>query len=134
MNHYSPPRCCRQTIELNQEVGEMLSQEAKDRYPEKMEEFSSLERVYCSNADCGIFIKSESIVAGLAECNACQTKTCASCREAEHEGDCPQDTALQAALEVARENQWQRCYRCKTMVELSLGCNHIVRISSHQGS
>ena len=126
-----PPRCCRQTIKINEEVGDLLSQEIKDQYPEKAEEFGTTDRVYCSNTGCGIFIKPRLIIDGVAECSTCQSKTCASCREAQHEGDCPQDTALQAALEVARENGWQRCFQCKTMVELSMGCHHMVSGCKH---
>ncbi|CAJ2511441.1 Uu.00g070660.m01.CDS01 [Anthostomella pinea] len=46
-----------------------------------------------------------------------------------HAGDCPQDGALQAVLDVAREERWQRCYKCFTMIELNMGCFHMTTSS-----
>jgi hypothetical protein len=32
-------------------------------------------------------------------------------------------------LQTADENGWQRCYSCRRLVELDLGCNHITFVS-----
>jgi hypothetical protein len=39
--------------------------------------------------------------------------------------------ALQQALDAAEEHGWQRCFNCRRLVELEIGCNHItlVRLS-----
>lgn len=42
-----------------------------------------------------------------------------------HRNDCPSDPALQATLSLATNQGWQRCYKCKAMVELDLGCYHM---------
>lgn len=56
----------------------------------------------------------------------CQTKTCALCKAANHEReDCPKDEATAAVLATAKEAGWTRCYRCRSMVELTLGCFHM---------
>ncbi|PVH71728.1 hypothetical protein DL98DRAFT_387736, partial [Cadophora sp. DSE1049] len=31
----------------------------------------------------------------------------------------------QQVLQAADENGWQRCYSCRRLVELDIGCNHI---------
>ncbi|KAI9803159.1 MAG: hypothetical protein M1833_001230 [Piccolia ochrophora] len=35
------------------------------------------------------------------------------------------DFALEAVLQESERNGWRRCYNCRTMVELSVGCRHI---------
>ncbi|KFY82353.1 hypothetical protein V498_08618, partial [Pseudogymnoascus sp. VKM F-4517 (FW-2822)] len=38
---------------------------------------------------------------------------------------CPRDEETNRLLEAAKEAGWQRCYSCRTMVELKEGCNHM---------
>jgi hypothetical protein len=37
---------------------------------------------------------------------------------------------LQQLLEFANANEWQRCYSCKTIVELDTGCNHMTYVTT----
>ena len=56
----------------------------------------------------------------------CNTTTCAACQEASHGSlACTSDAGTQALWQVARAAGWARCYRCRTMVELSQGCYHM---------
>jgi len=64
-----------------------------------------------------------------ATCPDCSTVTCTLCKAASHRGDCPADTVLQQVLQTADENRWQRCYSCRRLVELDIGCNHITFVS-----
>jgi hypothetical protein len=98
-------------------------------YEQKQIEFGTdaARRVYCSDVQCGKFIPLEHIQDGVAVCpdQECRAQTCDVCRGPGHLGDCPHDEALQATLAFAAENRWRRCGRCRTMVELTLGCNHM---------
>lgn len=39
--------------------------------------------------------------------------------------DCPEDFGLEATLEEAERQGWRRCYKCRALVELTVGCRHI---------
>jgi hypothetical protein len=39
--------------------------------------------------------------------------------------DCPEDWELEAVLKMGEKSGWRRCYKCRTLVELSQGCTHM---------
>ncbi|KAL1959908.1 hypothetical protein VTO42DRAFT_576 [Malbranchea cinnamomea] len=119
-----PPRCCRQKIPLTLIAKDMTANEIEVFKSSEME-FSTVDRTYCSNVDCGKFIPPTQIRAGRAECGYCDSLTCAMCKNAFHLEDCPADPALQETLTLARAQGWQRCYRCGAIVQLNKGCFHI---------
>jgi hypothetical protein len=119
-----PPRCCRQSIPVGS-VRLFLRSTLIHAYEKKKVEFETPNRTYCSSPPCSAFIPVENIRDEVARCLECGTTTCTSCRATAHEGDCPNDLALQQVLEAAAENGWQRCYSCWRLVELDHGCNHI---------
>jgi hypothetical protein len=58
--------------------------------------------------------------------SGCTTTTCAACKSASHAPlACIQDANTHALLETARAAGWARCYRCRTLVELTHGCYHM---------
>ncbi|KIW21806.1 uncharacterized protein PV07_12768 [Cladophialophora immunda] len=127
-----PPRCCRQNIPLDA-VSIFLTSELKQEFQQKKVEFSTPNRTYCSRPQCSFFISAENIVDEIANCPSCAARTCTICKSESHEGqDCPRDTALQATMNLARDNGWQRCYSCRRLVELDIGCNHITCRCGHQ--
>ena len=119
-----PPRCCRQGIPLTS-VRLYLSGELVHRFQKKTVEFRTSDRTYCSRPTCSAFITPDSITGERATCTACFTTTCTNCKGDSHDGDCPADTATLQVLEAAREQGWQRCYNCRRVVELDVGCNHM---------
>ena len=119
-----PPRCCRQGIPLTL-VRLYLSGELVQRFQKKTVEFRTRNRTYCSRPTCSAFITPDNITGERARCTACFTTTCTICKGTSHDGDCPADTATQQVLEAAREQGWQRCYNCRRIVELKVGCNHM---------
>ncbi|KAF2005942.1 hypothetical protein P154DRAFT_551246 [Amniculicola lignicola CBS 123094] len=120
-----PPRCCREPIPLRFISSSLSSSELK-RFHEAKQEYSSDKRTYCSNNACGRFIHSVDILDDIAECAHCLTETCAICQRPAHSSfECPNDPTLQATLSLADEEGWQRCYSCRGMVELDVGCNHM---------
>ena len=59
-------------------------------------------------------------------CSRCNVKVCIMCNGKAHKSkDCPKDEDLKVFIRTARENSYQKCYSCKTFVELEQGCNHI---------
>lgn len=119
-----PPRCCRQMIPISL-VDAELSDDDRERFEDANIEFSTMNRVYCSNTDCAMFIRPSLIKGDKAECGHCGSITCAVCKRASHIDDCPLDTALQETLALAQTQGWQRCFACRTLVELDIGCNHM---------
>lgn len=114
-----PPRCCRQMIPISL-VDAELSDNDRERFENANVEFSTMDRVYCSNTDCANFIRPSLIKGDKAEYGRCGSITCAMCKRASHIGDCPLDTALQETLALAQTQGWQRCFACRTLVELDI--------------
>lgn len=119
-----PPRCCRQAIPLDKNRL-FLNTALVKRFREKALEFSTPNRTYCHNRDCGIFIPPDKYTQTTASCDRCRSQTCTTCKRASHDGDCPYDEELQQVIQLARDQGWQRCQNCWGLVELNTGCNHM---------
>lgn len=119
-----PPRCCSQSIpaETNRIF---LSAKLVGEYQAKRLELDTPNRTYCHQPSCSTFIPPPFIQNDVGNCVRCHEKTCIICKSASHEGDCPEDPAVQELLQVATENGWQRCYSCYRLVELRHGCHHM---------
>lgn len=115
-----PPKCCQQAIpaELHSQI---LGSNLVNLYHAKQIEFSTENRTYCHNAECGAFIKPGDV----GHCLSCDRRTCVSCKKIAHVGDCPHDAELHRVLEMAAQEGWRRCTKCNAMVELVHGCNHM---------
>ena len=120
-----PPHCCRQNITI-ESVGIFLTRDLTHRFEQRKVELSTPNRTYCSMVTCSTFIRPSSISVDMGVCADCGTETCVVCKGAAHAGDCPHDIALQQLYDVADENNWQRCYSCRRLVELDIGCNHMM--------
>ena len=125
-----PPKCCLQDIP-RWVMQSHLSPEELDQLEKKALEYAVPvgNRYYCGSPECAKWIdtrKARRFNGGL-ECPHCEFKMCVCCRGAQHgrNQDCPQDFGLRRALEQAERAGWQRCYSCRTMVELNTGCRHI---------
>ncbi|KAJ4422103.1 hypothetical protein N0V82_003296 [Gnomoniopsis sp. IMI 355080] len=115
-----PPKCCQQAIPADQHA-KILGWNLVSLYYAKQIEFSTENRTYCHNAECGAFIKPGNI----GRCSSCGLRTCVSCKKIAHGGDCPKDAELHRVLEMAEQEGWRRCTKCNAMVELAYGCNHM---------
>lgn len=123
-----PPRCCRQIIPLAS-VKKFLSCTLLVKFEAKSVEFSMPDRTYCCQPSCSSFIHPDHIFGEKATCSDCKTSTCTICKNVTHDDDCPEDTTTQKVLETARQEGWQRCFKCRRLVELDIGCNHITYVS-----
>lgn len=120
-----PPRCCRLQIPL-ENIEHELSREEIRFFLNAEVEFSTENRVYCSNTECAQFIHPQNIQAERALCPACATDTCTACKARYHgRSECLEDPELEATMALAEEQGWQRCYSCRALVELKHGCNHM---------
>ncbi|CAF1309621.1 unnamed protein product [Rotaria sp. Silwood1] len=120
-----PPRCCQKIIPID--LARLTSKEIEN-FNAKHLEYSTKDRLYCSQPTCSTFIPPALIVDSIGTCPkpGCQVKTCSICKAASHGNfDCPKDEATSAVLATAREAGWTRCYQCRAMIELTHGCYHM---------
>ncbi|KAI1208975.1 uncharacterized protein F4807DRAFT_461097 [Annulohypoxylon truncatum] len=123
-----PPKCClnnipTQTIILN------IDDELKETYRDRAAEWDIpvSERVYCSHAECSIWIRPYEIIRAqsIARCSAGHW-SCIICRGPQHEGnECPQDRDMMRTDELAEAEGWKRCYGCNAYVEHREACQHM---------
>ena len=121
-----PPRCCRQEIPLSL-VADSLGPNLVTTFQEKAIEFNTLDRTYCHNPQCATFIVPDRIEGTTGYCGTpgCGLSTCTLCKKGTHEGDCSDDNEFEETIKLGEEAGWQRCERCRMLIELDLGCYHI---------
>ncbi|CAF4744335.1 unnamed protein product [Rotaria sp. Silwood1] len=120
-----PPRCCQKIIPID--LAKLTSTQIENFHAKHLE-YSTKDRLYCSQPTCSTFIPPKRIVNGIGTCpkSGCGITTCSICKAASHgKLDCPKDEATAAVLATARKAGWTRCYQCRTMVELTHGCYHM---------
>lgn len=121
-----PPRCCRREMPW-EAVSVKIDGELATEYTKKKEELGTLadQRTYCSDPACSKFIGAALIDNDVATCTTCSKATCVKCKTAQHGGDCPEDEAMQQTLQLAKDEGWQRCNKCGSMIDLAFGCYHM---------
>ena len=125
-----PPKCCTADHIPLKHVQGLFNDNFKRNWNRKFAEYSTRNRIYCPSRRCGAWIKPDSIRVedgrDYAKCGRCKTKICCACNGKWHRSpDCPRDEETSRFLEQAKQHGWQRCHRCKAMVELKEGCNHM---------
>ncbi|KAI0147732.1 hypothetical protein GGR57DRAFT_505335 [Xylariaceae sp. FL1272] len=120
-NSCFPPRCCRVAIPAKTNR-KLLGDDLFKEFQEKAVEILTRKKIYCHRPDCSSFLPYDPRQGRVAVCNNCDAHTCTDCRGACHEGDCPPDPDLQEVLRIGREEGWQQCPECSTMVERIEGC------------
>lgn len=119
-----PPRCCGDSIPLGLNQIFLPSTLVR-KYHAKELEYGTTNRTYCHEPTCSTFIPPSSIQGNVALCSRCGSQTCTMCKGQSHQEDCPEDITTQELLLYAKDMGWQRCLKCRTLVELNTGCNHI---------
>ncbi|KAL6881177.1 hypothetical protein J3F83DRAFT_38159 [Trichoderma novae-zelandiae] len=128
---HMPPRCCTNSHIPLKHVDKLFDNAFKMTWNRKFAEYSTGNRVYCPSKRCGEWIKPTSFYRGedgrrVARCSRCKTKVCPRCNSKWHSStECPRDEQTNKFLDQAKEEGWKRCYKCKSMVELKEGCNHM---------
>ncbi|KAJ5281564.1 hypothetical protein N7478_006936 [Penicillium angulare] len=121
-----PPRCCNHVIS-RQVISSVLSYEQLQEFNNKAVEYESKQKLYCADPVCSSFISSTDIKDEHGTCTRCHRETHIPCRSLAHPKnmDCPKDTGIQQLLKTAEKERWKRCSKCRRVVELAQGCNHI---------
>lgn len=127
---HMPPRCCTSEHIPLKHVDKLFDQNFKKTWNRKFQEYNTRNRIYCPARGCGEWIKPNHITTDhgrkVGKCKRCNTRVCGTCNNRMHiSRECPKDPATLQFVEVAKEKGWQKCYRCKAMVELKEGCNHM---------
>ncbi|KAI1140699.1 hypothetical protein F5Y05DRAFT_402833 [Hypoxylon sp. FL0543] len=127
-----PPRCCTQPIPSSI-IKSILAREEQSRFLKAVVQFSTPweSRVFCSNTACGEFIPPRTRIDPKypfqVTCRKCKTRVCIMCKRDAHpiDQDCPDDWELKAVLKMGEKSGWRRCYKCRSLVELTQGCTHM---------
>lgn len=119
-----PPKCCKEPILLDP-VRIFINSDLAKTYEKKKVEYETPNRTYCFSPNCSAFMPTHTIKDGIAKCQECQCRTCTVCKQAEHFGPCIDQEGDRQVLQLAEELDWQSCAECWTLVELTVGCNHI---------
>ncbi|KAG4437178.1 hypothetical protein IFR05_007334 [Cadophora sp. M221] len=127
---HMPPKCCTADCIPLKHVEKLFDINFKKNWNRKFQEFSTKNRIYCPARRCGEWIKPGNMHKEdgrkYGKCGRCKTKVCCLCNGKWHGAkDCPKDEETNKLLETAKQAGWQRCYNCRTMVELKEGCNHM---------
>ena len=113
-------------------LGQFIDSDLMEKYDAKSIEYETSNRTYCAKSSCSEFIDSETIVENRAVCTSCDTVTCARCKEVQHEGrKCQGPTTNQALRQIAKKEGWVTCPRCRRIIELAHGCDHMTYVSHH---
>ncbi|KAH8838383.1 hypothetical protein MCOR21_011101 [Pyricularia oryzae] len=127
-----PPRCCTQPIP-GHVVKAVLDVEEQQTFLKAVLQFSTPweARIFCPNAACGEFIRPRAKIDPKhpfdVTCKYCRSRVCVMCKRDAHPlgQDCPADFELDEVLKMGEKSGWRRCYKCRTLVELSQGCTHM---------
>jgi len=112
-------------------------------------EIPIFQRFYCPYKNCSVPLSKDvpevgsstaaaAAVTKKSQCPACKGFFCAQCIVPWHEGlDCSELKGLSPSesekddlmlLKLAKEKEWQRCARCRQIVERTSGCRHMICI------
>ncbi|KAI9730922.1 MAG: hypothetical protein M1818_007996 [Claussenomyces sp. TS43310] len=119
-----PPKCHRQPIHVSA-IEADFSVEELTAYRNAELEFTSTDRVYCTNPECAKFIPMPQRTPDRASCEACSAETCMHCKALAHDEECPADGARQTLVNFADEQGWKPCFGCGEMVCRYEGCDHM---------
>ncbi|KAJ4419626.1 hypothetical protein N0V82_004821 [Gnomoniopsis sp. IMI 355080] len=127
-----PPRCCTQPIP-GTTIKALLVREDQQLFLKSVQQFSTPweQRIFCPIPNCNEFIPPRAKVDPKhpfdVVCRECRTRVCTMCKMRAHPlgQDCPSDFELDQVLRIGEKSGWRRCYKCRTLVELTQGCTHM---------
>lgn len=120
-----PPRCDGAEIPSSL-VLNLLSSAERDLVRDKSREFSTKDRLYCSQASCSRFLGSSTDNRVLITCG-CGAQTCEACKAPWHGvfGACGKGADADVAAVLAQDYGYAQCPGCRRLVELDVGCFHM---------
>ncbi|KAL8719937.1 MAG: hypothetical protein Q9181_007991 [Wetmoreana brouardii] len=121
-----PPQCCGLPMTLDV-IQTHVPLDLSRRFTEYQDEMAGACLNLCAETTCKTLIPEGEIEGSKGHCIACNRLTCIKCKSPWHPGlPCAIDEGSEELMELAKEKDWQVCYRCGHMVELNMGCHHIV--------
>ncbi|KAF9447652.1 hypothetical protein P691DRAFT_706431 [Macrolepiota fuliginosa MF-IS2] len=135
-----PIRCCNIPIP-NDVLRPILSASQYSDFLQKEKEYNTPveRRVYCPRIECKQFIKIGKIASylyltGRMKCPACSSWICIKCKEFMHPGSrCGDDNVNTVRFEaLVKEKGWQRCKKCRRVVERTQGCLHMTCLCGYE--
>ncbi|KAK3330463.1 hypothetical protein B0H66DRAFT_63160 [Apodospora peruviana] len=128
-----PPRCCTQPYPSAIIKTVLDNRDDQQTFLKAVLQYSTPweARIFCPNTSCGEFIPPRNKIDPKhpfeATCRSCRTRVCITCKRNAHRlgQDCPEDWELDAVLKMGEKSGWRRCYKCRTLVELTQGCTHM---------
>jgi hypothetical protein len=127
-----PIQCCGQSIpaDLFEDAISADSHDLWEQFQEKLIEHSTPDPLYCPNSRCSQFLGSSKGRGSRTTCTKCRTEICLGCKERLHPGlECTTVTMTRQDLEFisySKEQGWQTCSKCHTIVERTEGCPHMI--------
>jgi hypothetical protein len=127
-----PPKCCSRAVP-GSVIKSVLTRDEQVTFMKSVQQYSTPweARVFCPLPGCGAFIAPRTKIDPkhpfTVTCRKCRTKVCSTCKREAHQigQDCPADWELDVVLKMGESQGWRRCYKCRTLVELTQGCSHI---------
>jgi IBR domain, a half RING-finger domain/SAM domain (Sterile alpha motif) len=129
-----PIRCCEIPIDTSI-ASDLLRKEEFETLDRRIMEFEAERKMYCPS--CGTFVNLDGIgnITDLAcDCGAALCAVCAT--QAHPSSTCLENQSRQTGndavvLELAKTEGWKQCPRCASLIELSIGCNHMTCRCGH---
>ncbi|KAM0215853.1 hypothetical protein ACHAPA_001714 [Fusarium lateritium] len=123
-----PPKCCLNEISFKT-ILRFIPSNLKKTVEERSKEWELpvSDRVYCSDPNCGLWIKPKRIDPSRRQ-GLCDRShlTCTLCRGPAHAGEeCPQDVDMNLTNQLAEDEGWKRCFNCHALVEHREACQHM---------
>ncbi|CAG8713904.1 1659_t:CDS:2, partial [Acaulospora morrowiae] len=132
-----PLKC--ETAEISENIAEnVLTSEGMGQWYLKMAMSTIKNKIYCPNKRCSAIFDYDpegSSQGNSVECPICLKDFCPLCCVSWHfDLTCEQYQALppnerapedRAVLKLAQNEKWKRCPKCRVLVQLDTGCNHI---------
>lgn len=129
---FQPVKCCGVVpLEDFRDVKSVGAEEMK-QYENMVEEATHpASTLYCWDKGCNQYIPVANRKRRTGQCDACQKKTCKSCRGKSHFGPCNPDVVQQVqdetskVLQLGESKKWKLCPNCRQMIQKNGGCNHV---------
>jgi E3 ubiquitin-protein ligase RNF144 len=98
-----PPKCCKDAPIPVEHAKRLLDPELEAKFEKKAVEFETVNRTYCSNPGCSIFMPPAEIDCDTVVCPSCSERTCVTCKAPAHRDQFPADLELASLLKLAEE-------------------------------
>ncbi|KAJ7588818.1 hypothetical protein C8J56DRAFT_1004383 [Mycena floridula] len=115
-----PLRYCKTAFPVR-DILPLLHRVLQAQFHAKSLEFGTpaMQRLYCPNATCSIFLGAAGSMTDVFRCTSCRTHICTKCKQIAHPNErWGENAALLEVQALARDKHWQTCPGCNAIIEL----------------